>query len=152
MTQDQDTLESYSDGTMPDHVDLDAADYVRASKYRRAVLRELAGGAEVPSDINDDVEFRFKSVSRALTELRERELIELLVPEEQTHGQSTMTDRYQQAESLIETLNEFEQETGLRLYFKENKIVDRETWEIIAELGYDGEQFTIHRPDDEKWW
>ena len=86
MTQDQDTLDSYSDGAMPDHVDLDAAEYVTASKYRTAVLRELAGGEAVPSDINDDVEFRFKSVSRALTELRDRGLIELLVPEERTHG------------------------------------------------------------------
>ena len=60
-----------------------------------------------------------------------------------------MTDRYQQVESFIEKLNEFERETGLHFDFREGRVRDAETWDDVARLGYDGEQFTVHRADDE---
>lgn len=57
-------------------------------------------------------------------------------------------DKYQRVESLINDLNEFEQETGLHFDFREWKVRDTETRENIALLGYDGEKFTVHSPRD----
>lgn len=67
-------------------MDWDAVSYVSRSKYRTDILRELEGGAVTPSALASKTDHRQPHVSRALRELREEGLVELLVPEEQTQG------------------------------------------------------------------
>lgn len=65
--------------------DVDA--YTLNSKYRRAVLAHLAeAGRATPKGIADDAEIPRSHVSRALGELREKGVVELLVSEERSVG------------------------------------------------------------------
>lgn len=64
----------------------DEIGYIISSKYRVTVLRELAEGPATPSRIATDSNISIAHVSRALQELRERELVELLVPEDRRKG------------------------------------------------------------------
>jgi DNA-binding HxlR family transcriptional regulator len=63
----------------------DTISFVISSDYRLLVLGQLAAGPEIPSRITaDDREHVLtEHVSRALGELRERELVELRVPDDQ---------------------------------------------------------------------
>ena len=68
-----------------DDLDWDNLGFVRASTYRMHVVRTLTDGPAIPSAIaTDDV--RIAKVSRALAELRERNLVELLVDEDTRKG------------------------------------------------------------------
>lgn len=59
--------------------------YAIASKYRRHTLEALAEGPQTPSEIaTDDVEITH--ISRALQELRERGVVDLLVDEDTQKG------------------------------------------------------------------
>lgn len=61
--------------------------HVSASKYRRKIIKQLAAdGPQTPSQLSDEIGEGMPHVSRALSELRERELVELLVPEETQKG------------------------------------------------------------------
>lgn len=69
-----------------DSSDWDEVSYVIRSRYRVAVLRELHTGPLTPSRIAKEADFRLAHISRALQQLRARELVELLVSEDQTKG------------------------------------------------------------------
>ena len=70
-----------------DGVDWDALSYVAASDYRCAVLAALdVDGPSIPTTIEAQTGVAITHVSRTLSELRERGLVELLVPEERTKG------------------------------------------------------------------
>lgn len=64
----------------------DEVSFVVASTYRTNVLKRLMNGPATPSMIADDAEIALSHVSRALTELREHGLVELLVAEERQKG------------------------------------------------------------------
>lgn len=64
----------------------DDVSYIQRSKYRRDVVRTLAAGSATPSDIAHAHAYAQPHVSRALNELRDRDLVELLVPEDQARG------------------------------------------------------------------
>jgi DNA-binding MarR family transcriptional regulator len=66
--------------------DWDLVSYVIRSQYRTAVLRRLVDGPATPSQIAGEADFAIAHVSRALGELREKELVELLVSEDQRKG------------------------------------------------------------------
>jgi DNA-binding transcriptional ArsR family regulator len=66
--------------------DWDLVSYVIRSQYRTAVLRRLVDGPATPSQIASEADFAIAHVSRALGELREKELVELLVSEDQRKG------------------------------------------------------------------
>lgn len=66
--------------------DWDTVGYVISSKHRTAVLGRLAEGPATPTQIADDVDLSVTHVSRALRSLRDRDLVELLVPEERRKG------------------------------------------------------------------
>ena len=84
----------------------DDVSFVRRSKYRRDVVRTLASGSATPSDIAYAHDYAQPHVSRALNELRDRSLVELLVPEDQARGRYYgLTDDGRDAwERLAETL------------------------------------------------
>jgi len=66
--------------------DWDVVGYVISSDHRTKVLGRLAEGPATPTQIAADVDLAATHVSRALNSLRERDLVELLVPEERRKG------------------------------------------------------------------
>lgn len=62
------------------------AGYVVASEYRRTVLERIGESPATPSSIADETDISIQHTSRALQELRGKDLAELLVPEERTKG------------------------------------------------------------------
>lgn len=62
------------------------AGFVWASHYRVDVLHRLADRPATPSTIAEDTTMDIARASRALSELRERELVDLKVPEERKKG------------------------------------------------------------------
>lgn len=65
----------------------DTAGYIASSRYRASVCEFLAAeGPELPSRIATKLELAQPHVSRALSELRDRDAVELLVPESKQKG------------------------------------------------------------------
>jgi len=60
--------------------------FVISSQYRVAVLSRLAEGPATPSKIAEDEDIDIAAVSHALTSLRERGFVDLLVSEERRKG------------------------------------------------------------------
>ncbi|UIO98923.1 helix-turn-helix domain-containing protein [Halobaculum sp. CBA1158] len=59
---------------------------VMASDHRVAVLDRLTNGPATPTTIAEDTGLSVSHVSRALGQLRDADLVELLVPEERRKG------------------------------------------------------------------
>ena len=82
----------------------DLVGFVVSSKYRVAVLRRLVESPATPTRIATDVDVAVTHVSRALRELRERDLAQLLVAEERKKGRVyAVSERGTEIWSLIET-------------------------------------------------
>lgn len=64
----------------------DDVSYVISSRYRVATLRRLGEGPTTPSRIAEDTDLSVAHVSRALQELRDHDLTELLVSEDRKKG------------------------------------------------------------------
>lgn len=64
----------------------DDVGYVTSSKYRTQVMKLLAEQPRTPSDLSKETGIEIAHISRALTNLKERELVELLVEEERRKG------------------------------------------------------------------
>jgi len=84
--------------------------FVIGSQPRALVLSQLANGPTTPSRIAAAEDIEFASVSHALTDLCDRGLVELLVPEERNKGRiygltETGEDIFHQI-NKEETLNE----------------------------------------------
>lgn len=74
--------------------DWDEIGFVISSKYRIAVIGRLVESPATPSKISEDEDVSIASVSHALGQLRERELVELLVDEDRRKGRVYgITDR-----------------------------------------------------------
>lgn len=67
-------------------VDWDVVGYVISSEHRTAVLGALLDGPSTPTQLADDLDLSVTHVSRALRSLRDRGLVELLVPEDRRKG------------------------------------------------------------------
>jgi DNA-binding HxlR family transcriptional regulator len=82
----------------------DTVSFVISSHYRVLVLDQLAHGPEIPSRITVDERILIEHVSRAVRELRDRELVELRVPEEQEkHRLYGLTNRGERIWQQMET-------------------------------------------------
>jgi DNA-binding MarR family transcriptional regulator len=64
----------------------DEVSFVISSRYRVETLKQLSGGPATPSQIASEAAVGIAHVSRALQELRERSLTELLVSEDRKKG------------------------------------------------------------------
>ena len=64
----------------------DDISYVISSRYRIATLRRLSDGPATPSLIADETDLSIAHVSRALQELRDADLVTLLVSENRRKG------------------------------------------------------------------
>lgn len=74
------------------------AGYIKGSKHRTAVVKRLSESPAIPKEIKTDTDRPYSRVSDALDDLRERELVELLVPEDQKKGRLyALTDRGEDA-------------------------------------------------------
>lgn len=67
-------------------VDWDDIGFVISSSYRTAVIERLAESPSTPSQISSDKDIAVAHVSRALNQLRERSMVDLLVPEDRKKG------------------------------------------------------------------
>lgn len=80
--------------------------YVISSTYRVQVLRRLEESPAPPSTIADDTGCAISHVSRALQDLREHGLVDLLVPESRKKGRIYgMTDAGREIWGMIESEN-----------------------------------------------
>lgn len=66
-------------------VDEDAA-FVVMAPHRTMVLRRLTKGNAIPAQIRDDTGQEYSRISEAANSLRERNLIELVVPDDTKRG------------------------------------------------------------------
>ncbi len=66
--------------------DWDEIGFVISSRYRILALKRLAAGPATPSQIAGDESVGIAHVSRALQDLRDRELVNLLVSEDRKKG------------------------------------------------------------------
>jgi DNA-binding MarR family transcriptional regulator len=81
----------------------DDASFVISSSYREDALTRLTVSPATPSQIATDSGIDISHVSRALGDLRERGLVELLVPEERKKGRIYgLTDRGSDISTLVE--------------------------------------------------
>ena len=65
----------------------DAESYILSSKYRSLILEHLAGtGQATPKEIADSADVSRSHISRALSELQEKDVVELRVSEARTVG------------------------------------------------------------------
>jgi DNA-binding MarR family transcriptional regulator len=67
-------------------INWDEIGFVISSKYRIVALRRLAVGPATPSQIASDGSVGIAHISRALQDLRDRELVDLLVSDERKKG------------------------------------------------------------------
>lgn len=67
-------------------VQWDEMSYIISSRYRVLVFERLTEGPATPSRIASDSSSSITHISRALQELRERSLVQLLVSEERKKG------------------------------------------------------------------
>lgn len=66
--------------------DWDEIGFVISSRYRIIALRRLAVGPATPSQIASDEGVGIAHISRALQDLKERELVDLLVSDDRKKG------------------------------------------------------------------
>jgi DNA-binding HxlR family transcriptional regulator len=66
--------------------DWDDLSYVISSQYRTAVLNHLNDGPATPSQIAKDTDMGIAHISRALQQLRNEEIVELLVSDDRKKG------------------------------------------------------------------
>lgn len=84
----------------------DEVSYVISSSYRVAVLSRLAESPATPSRIATDTDRPITHVSRAVSGLREHDLVDLLVSEERQKGRVYgITDRGETVWETIEAQN-----------------------------------------------
>lgn len=84
--------------------DWDEIGFVISSRYRTIALGRLAVGPATPSQIATDEEVGIAHVSRALQDLRERSLVDLLVSDDRKKGRVYgLTDEGQALWDTIES-------------------------------------------------
>lgn len=84
--------------TKDDQTDWDGISFVFSSTYRKEVLKQLTVGPATTSQIANRRDISMSHASRALGQLREQDLVELLVSEERRKGRVYgITDRGSEA-------------------------------------------------------
>lgn len=86
--------------------DWDEIGFVISSRYRVIALRRLAVGPATPSQIAEDADVGIAHVSRALQDLREKELVDLLVSDDRKKGRVYgLTEHGREVWETIDTEN-----------------------------------------------
>jgi len=93
-------------GLLPMSTDWDEIGFVISSRYRIIALRRLAVGPATPSQIATDESVGIAHVSRALQDLRDRSLVDLLVSDDRKKGRVYgLTERGQELWEKIDNEN-----------------------------------------------
>jgi DNA-binding MarR family transcriptional regulator len=88
---------------MSNSINYDAVSFAIRSKFRKIALKALADGPATPSDIEKRTETDIAHISRALGELRERGLVELLVSEDTQKGRFYgLTDEGREVADIVQ--------------------------------------------------
>ena len=91
---------------MTDTTTTDDAAFALNSNYRQKVIDTLRDGPAAPVDIAEDHGIDIAHVSRALGELRERDVVGLLVSEDVKKGRYySLTDHGEAVHDQMEVLN-----------------------------------------------
>ncbi|WP_408958570.1 winged helix-turn-helix domain-containing protein [Natrinema sp. 74] len=69
-----------------DDIDWGKVGFVDSSTYRTEVLSHLVESRLTPKELSNETPIELSHVSRTLGELKEKDLVELLVPEDQQKG------------------------------------------------------------------
>lgn len=86
--------------------DWDEVGYVISSSYRVKVLQRLSESPATPTQIAEDTDCSPPHISRALQNLRDKELVDLLVPEDRKKGRVYgITDHGTEIWEIIEAQN-----------------------------------------------
>lgn len=86
--------------------DWDEVGFIISSRYRGIALRRLAVGPATPSQIATDEDVGIAHVSRALQDLKDRDLVDLLVSEDRKKGRVYgLTEEGRQVWETIESEN-----------------------------------------------
>jgi len=82
----------------PTEETLEQVSYIISSTYREMVIDDLTDGMSTPGKIAHNQDSSIAHVSRALNEMRERDLVQLMVPEERQKGRIyALTEKGEQA-------------------------------------------------------
>jgi DNA-binding MarR family transcriptional regulator len=88
------------------NTDWDEIGFVISSRYRIIALRRLAVGPATPSQIAADAEVGIAHISRALQDLRDKHLVDLLVSDDRKKGRVYgLTERGREVWETIDTEN-----------------------------------------------
>lgn len=129
----------------------DAAGYIASSRYRLAVCEYLMDqGPGLPSEIASATDIAQPHVSRALSELRDRDVVELLVPEAQQKGR--LYDLTRAGQVALNRLSRGRGAVDVELVdrggFQYDGLVgfleERHSAEAQAVATYDGETARVH--------
>lgn len=83
--------------------DYDAVAHVTTSGYRRQVLKALADDVLTPKEIEKETGIHLNHVSRTLGELKEYDLIELVVDEDRKKGRyHEITEKGEEVLSVVQ--------------------------------------------------
>lgn len=88
--------------TMSEQTDWDTVSFVQSSEYRTTTLKELQRKPQMPAEIAEETDVEIAHISRALGDLRERDLVELLVSEETKKGR--IYDITESGVDILETI------------------------------------------------
>lgn len=81
--------------------DWDLIGFVVSSDYRKSVINELSEGPSTPSRLANRTETPIANISHALSQLRDRDCVELLVDEDQKKAASM--DSPEEVPKFVET-------------------------------------------------
>lgn len=88
-------------------IDYNSVGWIVSSKYRKAVMQNLHSGPKIPTEIAENSGDEIAHISRALADLSERNMVELLVDESTKKGRLYGTT--DKGEDLAEIVVEREQ-------------------------------------------
>lgn len=77
---------------IPDEILIEMS-YVQISKYRTKVMKSLRGNVKIPSQIARDSDIKQNHISSTLKQLKERELVECINPEDRKGRLYRLTDK-----------------------------------------------------------
>lgn len=88
---------------MSQQTDWDVYSNLASSDVRREVAEAIHDGHTMPKEIHEETGIRWTHISRALNQLRDERIVELLVPEDTKKGRvHGVTDRGRRALELLQ--------------------------------------------------
>lgn len=81
--------------------------YVKISKYREKTLKSIGNNVKIPTNIAKDSSIRTNHISKVLSELKSKEIVECINEEDRKGRLYRLTDT---GKEVLESINEKEEE------------------------------------------